>query len=240
MTCKSLLLSAALCPAVLAGQGIVGATVSAPEVVSVGTGEVLVSPDRVQLTVAVSTRGSSASEAGRANADRMSRVLAALRRQGLADSVLTTSGYAVDEEQTYDGERRDPPVYVARNAIGVFMTELGELGSIIDSALAAGATSIDQIRFQSSRESEARDRALELAVQSARREAQIVASAAGGTLGPVIELTIDPGYSTFSFGMESGVNRLSQVVVTRTPLAPSDVRVAVRVRVRSVLGAGSP
>ena len=181
MTCKSLLLSAALCPAVLAGQGIVGATVSAPEVVSVGTGEVLVSPDRVQLTVAVSTRGSSASEAGRANADRMSRVLAALRRQGLADSVLTTSGYAVDEEQTYDGERRDPPVYVARNAIGVFMTELGELGSIIDSALAAGATSIDQIRFQSSRESEARDRALELAVQSARREAQIVASAAGGT-----------------------------------------------------------
>ncbi len=234
---RHLLILLLLTPTALAAQAPVGATASAPEVVSIGTGEVLVPPDRVHLTVTVATRGASASEAGRANADRMTRVLAALRRQGLADSVLTTSGYAVEEEETYEGERRDPPVYVARNAIGVSMADLVALGSIIDSALAAGATSIDQIRFRSSRESEARERALELAVIAARREAQLVAAAAGGRLGPVIEITIDPGYSSFGlFGFESDVNRLSQVAVVRTPLAPSDVRVAVRVKVRSVLG----
>jgi uncharacterized protein len=218
-----------------------GASATAPEIVSTGSGEVRVPPDRAEVTIAVETRGRTAALAGRANTERMSLVLAALRRQSLPDSSIATAGYSVSLEDDYrDPPSRSPREYVARNAVEVKVATLTALGAIVDTALAAGATEVANIIWRSSRETEARQRAIALAVTSARMEAEAAAAAAGRTLGRVIEIVVDPSRSA-GFGRD--VMRLESVIVTGaavTPMMPSDISARVQVRVRSALSRSRP
>jgi len=73
--------------------------------------------------------------------------------------------------------------YRARATINVDVRELTLLANIIDTTLTAGATRVSDLRFRSNREEEARGEALRQAVRQARSDAEVLAEAAGGTLG---------------------------------------------------------
>jgi len=220
--------------AALRAQGQVGATATAPEIVNIGHGEVRLRPDRVSVSIGVVTHGSSAAIAGTRNAQRLTPLLAALRRQGLADSVIVTTGYSVDAEYSEPGRPvPDSQAYTARNAVRVTLVHMSELGTIVDTALASGATEISRITYESSQLAGGRQRAIALAIEAARADAAAAATAAGGILGPIIEITIDPSGSFTPRGT------LSEVVVSyrgaggpATPMLPSDLTVTAQARVR--------
>ncbi len=219
----------------VAAQPSPGSLASAPEIVSTGTGDVKLPPDRATATVAVVTRAPSAAEAGQENVERMVPMLAALRRQGLPDSAIVTSGYSVALDRDPYGRQPVapdvPPVYVARNAVRVTLNDLDALGRLLDTALAVGASEIANITFASSRTLEARQRAIALAVQRARSDAEAAAAASGGTLGALRELIVDPELSSIALrSMDfAGVGGLASVP---TPLMPGEITVQVRVRLR--------
>jgi uncharacterized protein YggE len=60
---------------------------------------------------------------------------------------------------------------------------------VVDAGLSGEATGIQGLQFGSSKEGEARKQALALAVSKAKGEAEAMASAAGGSLGGLIELS---------------------------------------------------
>ena len=207
---------------------------SAPQILSAGSGEVLVRPDRITVTIAVVTTAPSAAEAGRLNAERVAPVLAAIRRQGVADSSIAASGYAVaTADRDYNEAPRpagSPPTYRARNAIRMSLSQLESVGRIIDAALAAGATEVSGLNFSSSDEEQARRRAFELAIAAARADAEVAAAAAGGRLGRLIELqlgTTPYGRAALAMAGSSGFPR-SQA----TTVAPNDIRVSAVVEKR--------
>lgn len=177
-------------------QRSTNASSAAPEIVSAGSGEVRVKPDRATVTIAVITSAASAAEAGRLNTERLLPLLESLRRQGIPDSAVVTVGYSVAIEHPAYGEAPrppgTPPTYGARNAVRVSLSNIDALGTVVDSALAAGASEISSIAFSSTEEPEARRRAIELAIQGARADAEVAAVAAGGRLGRLIELQVAP------------------------------------------------
>jgi uncharacterized protein YggE len=81
----------------------VGANPAAPEIVNTGHGEVRLKPDRASFSVAVVTYGRTAMIAGARNAQRLTPVLAALHRQGIPDSSVSTTGYSVDAQYSQPG-----------------------------------------------------------------------------------------------------------------------------------------
>jgi uncharacterized protein len=186
-------------PSTLPAQGAARASVSEPEIVAIGSAEVRLRPDRATMTVSVMVRSSSASEAGRLNAERMAAVLAAIRRQGVSDSSIATSGFSIEvEELAFDQPAPPvdaPPVYVANNAVRLSLTNMESIGTIVDTVLAAGASGVGGISYASSENTEGRRRAIALAVAEARGDAEAAAEAAGGRLGALIELTLSPTYS---------------------------------------------
>jgi len=176
------LLAGVACASPLAAQE----TPKTPEIAVSGTGTVTVSPDYAVVQLTVVTRDAEAARAGQANARAMTAVRGALRSLlSIPDDSLPTVSYGVDP----DFDRGRPVGYQARSAIEVTVHDLARVGGVIDAALGAGANNVSQLRFESSKEEAARLEALGQAVQSARRQAEAIARAAGGRLGPLLSIT---------------------------------------------------
>ena len=56
---------------------------------------------------------------------------------------------------------------------------MDNVGSLIDAAFAAGANTLDNVQFTVQDDTQAREQALTMAVEDARRKADVLASAAG-------------------------------------------------------------
>jgi len=95
--------------------------------------------------------------------------------------------------------------YQARNTVQIEIRNIDATGKVIDAALGAGATNIGRLSLFSSSTDTARREALAKAVTKTRLEAEAAAVAAGGSLGPLMELTIEP------YGFQRA---LEQVVLT--------------------------
>jgi uncharacterized protein YggE len=103
---------------------------------------------------------------------------------------MVTSGYNVS--QNYESERNGaqrPNGFIARNSIRVTVSHIETVGRVIDAGLAGGATQVSVTQLGPTDSNDARRRALALAVADARRDAEAMAAAAGGTLGRLISLT---------------------------------------------------
>jgi uncharacterized protein len=160
------------------------------EIVTTGRGEARVSPDRATLLITVETRAATAAAAAAANATRQRATLDALRALGLGKDQLSTAGYDVAPEYAYDNAR-SPRVtgYVARNTVRAEVRQIDQVGRAIDAALGAGATTIASVQFSASNADSARRAALASAVTAARGDADVMARAAGGSLGPLLSLS---------------------------------------------------
>ncbi len=195
-----------------------------PDIVVTGTGTVTLSPDYARVQVSVVTRDAEAARAGQANARAMTAVRGALRTLlGVPDDSLPTVSYSVDA----DYSRGRPVGYQARSAIEAPVRDLTKVGAVIDAALGAGATNISQIRFESTKREAARQEALARAVQTARREADAIARAAGGRLGPLLGISTS-GPVAFT-AREMGVAR---AMVAETPIASPPLEVTATVTAR--------
>ncbi|MGH7709763.1 MAG: SIMPL domain-containing protein, partial [Gemmatimonadaceae bacterium] len=166
---------------------------ASPYIAASAVGETRVTPDRAIVQVTVDSRAESAASAGLQNRDKQERVIAAVKVQGVAAPQIRTSAYRVNPEYAVPDRGRAPRVtgYHATNTILVEVRSIENIGKVIDAALSAGATNIGSVGLYASNTDSARREAVQLAVAKAHGEAQSAAAAAGGTLGTLVELTID-------------------------------------------------
>jgi uncharacterized protein len=184
----------------LCGAGVHAAAPDAqrdplPQVTAIGVGEVQAAPDIAVIRLAVETTAADAARAGQDNAARMASLRQALERQGIAARDIATTGYSirVDLRPTERPPKERTAGFVARNGIRVTVRALDRVGATIDAALAGGANQVDEVAFRLADDRALRQKALALAVESARAQAQTMAIAAGGRLGPLIELSAGTG-----------------------------------------------
>lgn len=167
---------------------------SAPPVPTIavsGTGEATVVPDRARLSIGVQTQAGTAAEASQRNATLQQAVIAAIRGRGVPADQITTSGYNVFPEQTYDQATRRTRItgYNVQNTVTVELRDVTQVGPVLDAVLARGANLVSSLELYSSQAEAVRRRALANAVERARADAEAMAAAAGGRLGPLVELT---------------------------------------------------
>jgi len=167
-----------------------------PDVETVGTGERRIAPDRATVLLQVESKSAAAAAAASQNARTVQAVRDTLRRLGL-DSAVTTASYNVGPNfepprpVERDGPRRVG--YAARTVMRVQLTRLGQIGQVIDAALGRGATGVEGVFFEASTADDARRAALADAARAARRDAEALAGALGGTLGPLISTSTAAG-----------------------------------------------
>jgi uncharacterized protein len=152
-----------------------------------GNGSVSFAPDIATLTFGASSQRKTATAATAANATVMNAVLAALRSAG-AQRVSTNQ---LSVGPAFAQGSSEIIGFVASNSVQA-STSVDRIGALMDTAVAAGATSIQGPTFSSSKDQSALyGTALKAAIAQARGQAQTLAGDAGVTLGPLV--SISPG-----------------------------------------------
>jgi uncharacterized protein len=180
----------ALAAAANASAADQSARVTSPTIAVTGTGEVVLDPDSATLTVSVDSDAPTGAAAAADNARVTAAVRSALSAAGAARADMTTENYSVEPQWQYSSSA--PPRRIGFSAhtnLRVSVARLDQLGAWIDAALGAGASRIQGIEFSSSQSLRARAEALTRAVANARADAETLAKAAGGSLGPLQALS---------------------------------------------------
>ena len=189
MTMASLLALAAV-PALVRAQPVAVQTISGTRLDVVATGEANRVPDLAIISAGVMTRASSASQALQQNAQRMQRVIAALRRAGVAERDIQTSSINLNPD--YRHSEGQPPIltgYNASNQVSVRFRDIAQSGRILDALVAEGANQINGPHLTIDKPEAALDEARRNAIEVARARAQLYAQATGKRVGRILAIS---------------------------------------------------
>ncbi len=187
-------------------------------------------PDVADLSAGVVTQAATASEALRANADRMSAVVAALKRAGVADRDVQTSSLNLQPQYKYQDNL--PPVltgYQASNTVSLRMRKLGDMGRIIDALVTVGANQISGPNFRVDQPDAALDEARAAAIAKARARAELYARAAGLHVKRILSIG-ENGSAPYPVPMYAA-RAQSMAMDKSTPVASGEVELTASVSV---------
>jgi len=170
-------------------------------------------PDMAEFVTSVSATDKDASSAASRVAVLWKSLRQALRAEGISASDASSTAYSVNPEWEYNRTtgKRSLKGYTASHTVRVRVRDLDKLGNAIDAVAGAGAGTISGLRYSSSRFDAYRTEALKGAVKSARQDAQVMAKAAGGRLGAVLEL---------SYTAQRPVVPVMRTLMAASPAAP--------------------
>jgi uncharacterized protein YggE len=167
-----------------------------PQIVTSAQGEVRVAPDRASIVIGVQTRAATAADAAAQNSRKQRAVIDAIKARGVPAEQIGTSNFNVIPETRYDSQGQAPRItsYLVTNSVTVELKRIDLVGPVIDAALANGANQITSLSFGIIAADSARRAALSAAVGKAKADAEVMARAAGGSLGTLIELVAGETY----------------------------------------------
>ena len=147
-----------------------------------------VEPDAAVVVLSVVTQNTQAITAQQENARKSEAVANAIKNTAGSNAEIKTSDYSLRPQYDYRDNSLPKIIgYDARNAVIVTMSELKNVGAVIDAASTAGANSIDNVSFILRQTSPARGQALADATHQAMNKAQSIAQALGGRVSRVLE-----------------------------------------------------
>jgi uncharacterized protein YggE len=193
-------------------------------------------PDLATFSTGVQTTGKTASEAMKANAAAMSKVVAALTGAGVANRDIQTSNLSLnpvyEDRSNQPQSRQDLPPrivgYQAANTVNVRARDLARMGQVIDALVAAGANQVNGPDFALDKPEAALDEARADAIRSARARADLYARATGLKVLRVVSIAESGGYSP-----QPRVYRAKAMAMdAATPVAAGEVGMNVSVTVQ--------
>jgi len=191
----ALMLGAAALPsAAAAQQSTINQTIAGTRLDVNATGEVTRVPDVAIITAGVVSRSTTATGALQDTADRMSRVLTALKRAGVEDRDIQTSNVSLNPEYRYV-ENQPPQLvgYSASNNVTVRFRDIRNSGKILDALVAQGANQVNGPTLTVDKPESALDEARAKAIAIGRARAELYARSLGQRVVRVVSVNESGG-----------------------------------------------
>lgn len=168
------------------------------------SGQVAAEPDIATISTGVVTESDTARAALTANSAAMRKVIEGLKATGVAAKDLRTSQLAIEPRYTGSSVSKVATIqgYRVTNRIQVTLRDMSRLGETLDQVSSLGANQMGGIQFVVSKAETLTDEARTIAMQNARRRAELYAKAAGAEVGPVLTISEDvQGLRPFAAGV---------------------------------------
>jgi hypothetical protein len=172
--------AAALSSPAVAQQSTINQTIAGTRLDVLATGEVTRVPDVAIISAGVVSRSATASGALQDTADRMQRVLTALKRAGVEDRDVQTSNVGLNPEYRYPQNESPQLVgYTASNTVTVRFRDIRNSGRILDALVGQGANQINGPSLIVDKPEAALDEARARAIAVGRARAELYARSLG-------------------------------------------------------------
>ena len=134
-----------------------------------GTGTISLTPDIAYIYLGVHSEDPSASEAVASNNTQTQKVIDALKNLGIDEKDIRTTNFSIWPSQQYgpDGTVTGS-IYMVDNTVYITVRDLDGLGDLLDSAITAGANSVNSIQFDVADKTEAVKEARAKAMEDAK------------------------------------------------------------------------
>ncbi len=155
-----------------------------------GEGMVMIPTTLTQVQLGVEVQGKTADEVQQEAARRTNAVIELLRSRNVEK--LETTGIRLNPVYSYANDRQQLTGYSATNTVS-FRLPTEKVGSLMDDAVAAGATRIDGISFIAgdAEIAAAQQQALKLATQNAEQQANAVLNALNLTRREIVGIQVN-------------------------------------------------
>lgn len=155
------------------------------------TGTAIAVPDSARIATGVLSEAATAREALTANNAAMTKLIAALKENGIEAQDIQTSGFNLNPRYTNPRDGQPPVIdgYQAANQATIHVRNLDKMGEVLDNLVSVGANQMNGITFEVSTAETLRDAARKEAIANARRRAELFATAAGVKVGKVVSIT---------------------------------------------------
>ena len=195
MLIPSALFLGACAPAIVPVSGPAREQVSTITVI--GRGEASARPDIARTNLGVEATAATVPEATRMANERMTAVIAAMKRLGIADRDIRTSNFSIFFErapQPAGGSAPKPAaqpegVYHVSNIVEVTIRDLDKASALLQAAVDAGANTAWNLSFELDNTKPLETQALEKAVDDGRANAEALARRSGVALGQIISIS---------------------------------------------------
>ncbi len=192
-------------------------------------------PDLATIRAGVVAQAPTAAAALADNAQRMMRVIAALKRSGIADRDIATSNVGLSPQYRYtDGQPPALTGYQTTNTVSIRFRDVAKAGGILDALVAQGANQIDGPNLSIDKPEAALDEARTDAVKRARARADLYAAAAGMKVVRVISIA-EAGQDAGGPGPQPVFMARAMAADARTEIAAGEKDVTVTLSVRFLL-----
>lgn len=202
-----------------------------------GSGDAFLAPDIAYIYIGVHTESPTAAEAVADNTAQTETLMQAIRDFGIDAKDIRTTNFSIWPMDRFDPSTGAPSgekTYAVDNTVYVTVRDLDGLGDLLDTAVQAGANTVNSIQFDVSDKDEAMKQARADALKDAEAQAQALAEAASLTLGEVQAISfvdVQP-YPIFD-GKGGGGGALSEAAAV--PIQPGQLTFTVNVNVTYAL-----
>jgi uncharacterized protein YggE len=153
-----------------------------------GSGEAFLAPDIAYIYIGVHTENATAADAVTENTSRTQELIQALQEFGIDPKDIRTTNFSIYPMDRFDpatGMPSGEKVYAVDNTVYVTVRDLTRLGDLLDTAVQAGANTVNSVQFDVADKDEALQQARAEALKDAQAQAQALAQSAGLSLGEI-------------------------------------------------------
>ena len=193
-------------------------------------------PDIATLSAGVVTQAADANAALRANAEEMTKVVAAIKAAGIAERDIQTSGVNLNPQYRYAGNQ--PPAITgdqASNNVNLTVRNIGKLGKILDALVATGANQVSGPSFDVDDKESAYDEARRSAIDKAQKRAEMYAKTLDMRVRRIVSISEGGGYGPPRPMPMMAMARMEKAQAD-TPISPGESSLSVNLDVVFELG----
>jgi hypothetical protein len=190
-----------------------------------GEATVTADPELAEIDIGVTTQSKTALEATSENADKLSKVIAELKKLLAAGDELKTTGYSLSANYRYPREGGKPDIvgYTATNVLRVKTGTLGSVGELIDASTRSGANTIQRLSFTLKDEQIAQRQALRDATVKAKLKADEIARALGLKIEKVLSVVENERFVRPM--IHEAMAARAEVAAPQTPVVPGTIEI---------------
>src|SRR3989344_3922705 len=191
----------------------IGSSPTNQSIISVsGKGEVVAVPDIATFSLSVTEESLAVKQAQDSAAEKMNAIIAYLKKQGVSEKDIQTSGYNICPRYEYEKQatlypsregKRSLAAYVVTQSLQIKIRDLGNAGTIIGGIGELGATDVSGLSFTFDKDKELKREARDKAIVEAREQADKLARSLGVTLVRIVGYNENPGYPIYA--MKAGM-----------------------------------